>query len=80
MRKASGRNLSDETLRFGGAGTSQVIHELRQSLRTTQNASEACYFVAENKGRHTYRLQDLPYWNFGINHLVLDFLDGKVRK
>ncbi|GJQ08855.1 hypothetical protein GpartN1_g646.t1 [Galdieria partita] len=79
MRTAAGRNLSDEILRFGGAGTSQVINELRRSQRITQNASGACYFIAENKGRHIYKLQDLPYWNLGINHLVLDFLDGKCE-
>ncbi|GJD07160.1 Multiple exostoses homolog 1 [Galdieria sulphuraria] len=79
MRRAARRNLSDEILRFGGAGTSQVVNELRRSNRVTQNASDACYFIAENKGRHIYKLQDLPYWNLGINHMVLDFLDGKVR-
>jgi len=80
MRVAAKKNLSEEMLRFGGAGTSQIINELRRSQRITQNATEACYFIAENKGRHVYKLQDLPYWNFGINHIVLDFLDGKVRQ
>ncbi|EME32318.1 glucuronyl/N-acetylglucosaminyl transferase EXT1 [Galdieria sulphuraria] len=79
MRRAARRNLSDEILRFGGAGTSQVVNELRRSNRVTQNASDACYFIAENKGRHIYKLQDLPYWNLGINHMVLDFLDGKCE-
>eukprot|EP00871_Galdieria_phlegrea_P005964 jgi/Galph1/855/GphlegSOOS_G5636.1 len=77
MRQAAGTNITKEALRFGGAGTSQIVLELRKSEKLTTNPMQACYFIAENKGKHLYKLHNLPYWNLGINHMVLDFLDIK---